>query len=170
MSLSHHLGDRALGGKEDAVQPVPELTVVTDGGADDELPARLRLVVTRLARRLRQEGGAGLTPSQTAGLASIERHGPLTPSALATIERIQRPSATRMLKTLEANGLVVREGDPDDGRVSRVRVSADGRRLLARIRTRKTAYLAKKLRRLTPEERAVLAEAAAILERLNDEG
>jgi DNA-binding MarR family transcriptional regulator len=145
------------------------MAVVTDGG-DDELPARLRLVVTRLARRMRQEGGEGLTPSQTAALASIDRFGPLTPSALATIERIQRPTATRVIKNLEAEGLVVREGDPTDGRVSRVRTSADGRRLLARARTRKTAYLAKRLRRLDPEERAVLARAAEILERLNDEG
>jgi DNA-binding MarR family transcriptional regulator len=152
------------------VQPLPDLAVVTDGGADDELPARLRLVVTRLARRMRQEAGHGLSPSMTAALASIERHGPLTPSALASIERIQRPTATRVIKNLEADGLVVREGDPSDGRVSRVRVSTDGRRLLARARTRKTAYLAKRLRRLDPEERVVLARAAAILERLNDEG
>ena len=152
------------------MQPLPDLAVVTDGGADDELPARLRLVVTRLARRMRQEGGEGLTPSQNAALASIDRFGPLTPSALATIERIQRPTATRVIKNLEAEGLVVREGDPTDGRVSRVRTSADGRRLLARARTRKTAYLAKRLRRLDPEERAVLARAAEILERLNDEG
>ncbi len=151
------------------MQPLPDLAVVTDGG-DDELPARLRLVVTRLARRMRQEGGEGLSPSMNAALASIDRFGPLTPSALATIERIQRPTATRVIKNLEADGLVVREADPTDGRVSRVQTSADGRRLLARSRTRKTAYLAKRLRRLDPEERAVLARAAAILERLNDEG
>jgi DNA-binding MarR family transcriptional regulator len=152
------------------VQPLPDLAVVTGRGADDELPANLRLAVTRLARRMRQEAGEGLSPSMTAALASIERHGPLTPSALATIERIQRPTATRAIKNLEAEGLVVREGDPTDGRVSRVRISTDGRRLLARARTRKNAYLAKRLRRLDPEERAVLHRAAAILERLNDEG
>jgi DNA-binding MarR family transcriptional regulator len=152
------------------VQPLPDLAVVTGRGADDELPANLRLAVTRLARRMRQEAGEGLSPSMTAALASIERHGPLTPSALATIERIQRPTATRAIKNLEAEGLVVREGDPTDGRVSRVRISTDGRRLLARARTRKNAYLAKRLRRLDPEERAVLQRAAAILERLNDEG
>jgi DNA-binding MarR family transcriptional regulator len=119
---------------------------------------------------MRQEGGEGLTPSQTAALASIDRFGPLTPSSLATIERIQRPTATRVIKNLEAEGLIVREGDPTDGRVSRVRTSADGRRLLARARTRKTAYLAKRLRRLDPDERAALAKAAEILEGLYDEG
>ena len=138
--------------------------------SETELAPRLRLAITRSARRLRQEAGGALSPSQGAALATIARHGPLTPSELATRERIQRPTATRVIKNLEADGLVVREGDPSDGRVSRVRVSTDGRRLLARSRTRKTAYLAKRLRRLDPEERAVLAKAAAILERLNDEG
>ena len=70
------------------------------------------------------------------------------------------PASTRVLTI----------SDPTDGRVSRVQTSTDGRRLLARSRTRKTAYLAKRLRRLDPEEREVLARAAAILERLNDEG
>ena len=66
---------------------------MTTVSPDLELAARLRLAVTRLARRLRQESGEGLTPSQNSALASIERHGGLTPSELATIERIQRPTA-----------------------------------------------------------------------------
>src|SRR5262249_43758546 len=136
------------------------------GGHDDELPARLRLVVTRLGRALRQEGGAGLSPSMTSALAAIERHGSVTPSALAAIERIQRPTAARVIKSAGAGGLVLREADPPAGRVSRVRLSAEGRRLMMRSRTRKTAYLARRMRRLDPEERAVLARAADILERL----
>ena len=41
-----------------------------------ELAARLRLSVTRTARRLRQEAGTDLSPSLQAALATIERHGP----------------------------------------------------------------------------------------------
>jgi DNA-binding MarR family transcriptional regulator len=122
--------------------------------------------VTRLARRLRQESGSGLSPSLTAALASIERHGPLTPSALAELERVQRPTATRILSGLEAAGLVVREPDPDDRRVARISTSAEGRDLLRRLRTRKTAYLARRLERLEPEERETLEKAAGLLEGL----
>src|SRR5919197_2229549 len=80
------------------------------------LAAHLRLVITRTARRLRQQAGSDLGPSQTAALATVERHGPLTPSELARMERIQRPTATRIVARLEEAGLVERVADPVDGR------------------------------------------------------
>ena len=61
------------------------------------LASRLRLDISRMARRMRQEAGAELSPSQTAALVTIERHGPLTPSELAQRERVQRPTVTRVL-------------------------------------------------------------------------
>lgn len=136
-----------------------------------ELPARLRLSITRLARRLRQEAGSDLSPSLTAALASIDRHGPLSPSELASIERVQRPTATRIVAGLEAAGLIVRERDDADGRIVRVHTSAEGRALLKRVRTRKNAYLAKRLRQLEPDELATLERAADLIERLlEDDG
>ena len=70
-------------------------TRTTGSGPDLELAARLRLAIARTARRLRQEAGTDLGPAQTSALATIERHGPLTPSELAERERIKRPTATR---------------------------------------------------------------------------
>jgi DNA-binding MarR family transcriptional regulator len=134
-----------------------------------DLASRLRLAVARTARRLRQEADGGLSPSLVAALATVERHGPLTPSRLAEIERIQRPTATRLVATLEQQGLVVREGDPLDGRSFRVRLSADGTRLIKRLRSRKNAYLAKRLRHLDEEELATLERATEILERILEE-
>ena len=133
---------------------------------DIDLAARLRLAVIRTARRLRQEAGTDLSPSLTAALATIDRHGPLSPSGLAEIERVRRPTATRMVARLEDEGLVLRTADPADGRVSVVTASAAGRTLLKRIRGRKNAYLARRLRELPPDEVADLERAAAILERL----
>jgi DNA-binding MarR family transcriptional regulator len=131
-----------------------------------DLAVRLRHVIARSARRLRQEAGSGLTPSQGAALATIDRHGPLTPSELADRERIKRPTATRVIAWLEEAGLVDRTRDPQDGRSSLVALSPAGRELLSRLRTRKDAYLARRLRELDPEERATLDRAAAILERV----
>ena len=48
--------------------------------ADVELAGQLRIAVARTARRLRQESGTGLSPTLTAALATIERHGPRGPA------------------------------------------------------------------------------------------
>jgi DNA-binding MarR family transcriptional regulator len=134
-----------------------------------DLATGLRLAVTRTARRLRQEAGSGLSPSQTAALASIDRHGPLTPSDLATRERIKRPTATRTIDNLEAAGLVERGADPRDGRSCLVSATSTGRRVLAEQRERKDAYLARRLAGLTERDRTLLAGAVAVLERLLEE-
>ena len=131
-----------------------------------DLAVRLRLAVTRTARRLRQEASAGLSPSQGAMLATIERHGPLTPSELAERERVQRPTVTRMLARLEAEGIVQRAADPADGRSFLVSLTPAGRELLHEVRNRKDAYLAARLRELDEEERAALDRAATVLEHL----
>ena len=134
--------------------------------AGSDLSPRLRLAITRMARRLRQEADAGLSPSLTAALATLERHGPLTPSRLAEIERIQRPTVTRLLATLESDGLVEREADPDDGRVSHVRITRERSALVKKLRSRKNAYLSRRLRHLDDEELETLERATAILERI----
>lgn len=132
------------------------------------LAARLRLGVTRLARRLRQEAEPGITPSMLATLSSVERHGPLTMSELCAVEQVQPPSMTRIVAALAEAELVTRTTDEDDRRVVRVEVSSSGRRLLERARRRKEAYLAKALRGLEPGEIETLEAAAAILERLTE--
>ena len=117
-----------------------------------------------MARRLRQEAGTDLSPSQVSALATIERHGPLAPSELAERERIKRPTATRILARLVEAGLVERVPDPADGRSVIVSASSEGLVLVRRLRQRKTAYLARRMRDLPAEDRAVLARAAAVLE------
>jgi DNA-binding MarR family transcriptional regulator len=126
----------------------------------------MRLTIVRTARRMRQESGTDLSPSLTAALSTVERHGPLIASELAARERIQRPTATRVLARLEEQGLIERMPDPRDGRSSLVTATKAGRELLAELRTRKTAYLAARIEMLTPEERETLDHAADILERM----
>src|SRR5919197_1121000 len=130
----------------------------------EELAPRLRWTITRLARRLRQEAGTDLGPSQVAALATIERHGPLSPSEVAKVERIKRPTATRILRHLEEACLVERVKDPEDGRGSILSITAEGRSHLKRLRARKTAYLASRLNQLNAEDRRTLERAAELLE------
>jgi DNA-binding MarR family transcriptional regulator len=134
-----------------------------------DVAGHLRLVVARAARRLRQEAGADLSPSLSSALASIDRHGPITPSELAAHERVQRPTATRVIARLEELGLVDRAPDPADRRSSLISSSAEGRTLLRRQRSRKDLFLARRLAALPPDEVATLERAAAILERMLDQ-
>lgn len=131
-----------------------------------DLAGHLRHTIVRAARRMRQEAGSDLSPSLTAALSTVERHGPLTPSELANRERIQRPTATRVLARLEEEGLIERTADLYDRRSSLVAVTKAGRELLQEQRTRKTAFLAARLEGLTADERATLERAADILERV----
>jgi DNA-binding MarR family transcriptional regulator len=139
------------------------------GAAADELTSRLRMVVARLSRRLRQEANEGATPSQLAALATIERHGPITLGDLAAHERVRPPTMTRIIAGLEETRLVRRDIDPSDRRVARVTITSEGSRLLTRSRTRKDAFLASLLERLEPDEHAAVERAVPVLERLIDE-
>jgi DNA-binding MarR family transcriptional regulator len=131
-----------------------------------ELAARLRLGVTRLARRLRQETEADITPSQLAALSTVERHQPMTVGELSAHERVQPPTMTRVVSAMVEAGLVTRDPDPADRRVAWLRLTPEGARFLARGRTRKEAYLAKRLRRIDPERLAILERAVDVLEEL----
>lgn len=131
-----------------------------------ELAGRLRLAVTRLARQMRQQTDTGLSPTLLATLATVESAGPLTLGDLALREQVAPPTITRAVTGLEADGLVIRRVDPADRRVVHVEVTPAGRRLLERARTRKNAWLARRLRGFAADDVERLAEAVAALERL----
>jgi DNA-binding MarR family transcriptional regulator len=133
--------------------------------------SQLRDAIVRTSRRLRQEAATetGLSPATTAALATINRSGPLTPSELAELEHVKRPTMTRTLACLERDGLIERTPDPTDGRSFVVVVSEAGRERLVRLRRRKSAYLARRLRKLDPDEVETLARAAELLERMRED-
>jgi len=143
------------------------MTTTPEHITDTDLAERLRLAVTRLARRLRQQGDPDdASPTQLSALATIERRGPITLGELATAERVQPPTITAAIDRLEGQGLVRRRTGAEDRRVVRVEITGVGRKLLARNRSRKTAYLAKRLRALSPEDATTLHHATLILDRL----
>jgi len=131
-----------------------------------ELAAHLRIFVMRLHRRLRSEADDELSPTLLAALVSVERHGPLSLGRLAELERVTPPSITRVVATLERDGLVRREVDEHDRRVSRVAITQDGTRLLGRSRKRKAAFLARRLSGLDARDQETVRAALPILERL----
>ena len=132
----------------------------------EELPTRLRLAIMRLARRLRQQSEPDMTPSMLSAMANIEYRQPVTLGHLAEAERVTPPTMSKIVGRLEDSGLVTRTVDVADRRIQRVSLSPDGAKLIARNRSRKNAYLARKLRRLEPEEVSKLEEAVGVIEKL----
>ena len=138
--------------------------------SETELASRLRLVVTRLARRLRTQSPGELSPSQLATMSSVERLGPLTLGALSSAERVKPPTMTKIVACLEEQGLVSRTVDRSDRRVARVAITPAGQQFLDNSRKQKDAYLAERLRGLDPVDRATLQNAAEVLERFLEDG
>src|SRR6266853_1853599 len=116
-------------------RPFPSRPTTAPALDDAELAARLRLTITRLNRRLRQQSDVEATASQVSALATIDRLGPLTIGELSSAERVQPPSMTRIVAGLEELDLIKRETDERDRRVARVRVTSLGQRLLERSRS-----------------------------------
>ena len=133
-----------------------------------ELAARLRLVIGRLHRRFSRRAVGGLTPSQLSVLVTVEQHGPLRLGDLATREVITPPTVTRLVASLQERSLVNRVTDPEDGRAALIEMSNSGTALLEEIRRERTAFIAQRLGRLEPAERAHVASAVLLLEQLID--
>lgn len=144
--------------------PTRELAV-----SDEALADALRLVIGRIARRLRQQSLGDMTPSQRSVLASLDRHGSLRIGELARIENISAPSLSGIVGRLEARGYVERTGDPDDARSTIVEVTPLAVEALAEARAERNAFLRRRLSTFSQEEREDLVRAVALLEGIAEE-
>jgi DNA-binding MarR family transcriptional regulator len=125
---------------------------------------RLHSAAIRLLRRLRTvDVAAGLSAPRLSALSVVVFRGPLTLSELAAAEQVRAPTITRLVQDLERAGLIQRVPDPTDRRVTRVRATAAGRRLLAAGRARRVRRLADDIGRLGAEDRGALARAVDLL-------
>ncbi len=145
---------------------------VSQTRSDAGLASSLRISVSRLARRLRAERLArGLEPelseTQLAALGTLERHGTMTPGELADHEKVQPPSMTRVIAALAERGLVLRAPRPGDRRQVMLTVTDQGTAVVQQSRRLREAWLAQRLRELSPADRATLRAAAPILEKLS---
>jgi DNA-binding MarR family transcriptional regulator len=144
--------------------PTVEAVTRTDAG----LASQLRVSVMRLARRLRNERD----PENDLGLGALSvlgvllRHGEQTIGQLAAHERVQPPSMTRTVNCLVDDEYAVRRPSETDGRSTLIAISDKGREVILADRRRRDAWLARRLKDLTPEERDLLRQVAPLIERL----
>ena len=118
----------------------------------------------RVLRRLRRiDREAGQSGPRLSALSVLAFAGPLSLSRLAAAEQVSLPSASRLVRELEHEGLVRRRADPADGRAIVLAVTAKGRTLMQRGRRRRIEALEAARAGLAPPERDALARAAPAL-------
>jgi DNA-binding MarR family transcriptional regulator len=128
---------------------------------------RLHSVAIHLLRRVRRvDEATGLTAAKLSALSVVVFGGPSSLRALAAAEQVRPPSMTRTVRELEADGLIARESDESDRRVTRILATPKGKRLLQQGRSARIGLLAEWLRGLDGVELGVLDEASTILERI----
>ncbi len=145
-------------------KPAPDLHA-----SEEELADALRLVIGRIARRLRQQSLGDMTPSQRSVLASLDRHGTLRIGELARIENISAPSLSGIVGRLESRGFVTRSSDPEDARSTLVEVTPLAVEALVEARAERNAFLRTKLSTVSREDRDVIARAVSLLEALAED-
>lgn len=128
---------------------------------------RLRPVLVRLNRHLRNELAAlGITGLQATLLHEIKSRPGIGVGELAEAGGISAPAASGHVDRLEAAGLVRRTRSQDDRRRVGLELTEGGQRVLRSVRSRRTAWLAARLKELTPDEIAAIDGAIAPLSRL----
>jgi DNA-binding MarR family transcriptional regulator len=151
-------GGEALPGGAAAAAPG-----ATDAAA---LATRLRVAITRLSRTLRTNSPGNLTQSQWSALVTVETHQPIRVGDIAEYEGVSAPTATRLVASLEAIGLLDRTTDPTDRRSAYVSLTEEGRGKLDWARGVRTAALSRRLSRLPEGDLRQLADALPLLEKL----
>src|SRR5579884_537249 len=131
---------------------------------------RLRPTLLRLGRELRREKIAGVSPQQVNLLVAIKYAPGVTVGELAVDERVSTAAMSKRISRLERDGLVSRTKSEQDRRCVGLTLTDEGQRVLRRVHSRRTAWLASRLDALTPRELAALAAAAEPLAQLLREG
>jgi DNA-binding MarR family transcriptional regulator len=144
-----------------------DATSARDTDDVERLADRLHSASIHLLRRLRREDdGSGLSAPHLSALSVLVFGGPMSLGELAAAEQVRPPSMTRLVRNLEADGLLTREPHPDDGRAVVLRATDEGRRILHEGRARRVHSLAERLRTLDPAEIECLERAAELMGRV----
>ncbi|HKC28659.1 MAG TPA: MarR family transcriptional regulator [Jatrophihabitans sp.] len=135
-----------------------------------DLASQLRPALLRLTRLIRnQRVDMSVTLTQLSAMGTLSKHGPISAGELATLERVQPPSMTKVLANLEERGLIRREVHPTDRRQAVLAITDEGERLIDSERHSRDQWLTRRLATLTPDERALLQRVVPVLDKLAEQ-
>jgi DNA-binding MarR family transcriptional regulator len=131
---------------------------------------RLRPVLLKLNRELRREiHSLGVTGGQVSLLVQIKYAPGIGVRELASRERMSVPGMSKFVSRLEEAGLIERAPVAEDRRRVGLIVTPAGDRVLRSVKSKRTAWLADRLRHLVPEELEAIDAAIEPLAHLLDE-
>ena len=148
--------------------PATSTTAPAGTSSSADLATTLRMATMRLSRRLRSENVSTCTEAQYGVLASLVHFGPMSPGELAERERVQAPTMTRTVASLEDLGYVIRTKHATDRRQVVVTVTDAGREVVEETKRWRNAWLDENLAGLTAEERETVRRAAEIILRVTE--
>ena len=132
-----------------------------------ELAALLRPSLLRLTRIIRnQRVDISVSLTQLSAMSTLHKRGSMSAGELASCERVQPPSMTKVLSNLEDRGLVRRDAHPGDRRQAIIAITEAGIALLDSERRTRDTWLSLRLAQLTPDERALLRSVVPVLDKL----
>jgi DNA-binding MarR family transcriptional regulator len=141
--------------------------MVSVSTADIELAAALRPSLLRLVRLIRQQrADMSVTLGQLSALATLEKSGPMSAGELASCERVQPPTMSKVLASLEESGYLRREAHPTDGRQAIIVLTDSGRELIESERRIRDAWFNQQIAKLDTDERELLANVVPIIDKL----
>ena len=136
----------------------------------DQLAFKLHSAMLHMMRRVRREDDAfGLSAPRMSALSVVHFGGPRTIGEIARMEQVSAPTMTRLVAGLEEDGFVRREASPTDGRSVLVHATAKGKRVMEQGRSRRVAFLARKLRELDPDALGALDRSSNELHRIYED-
>jgi DNA-binding MarR family transcriptional regulator len=139
-------------------------------GTSAELAAQLRPSLLRLTRIVRnQRVDMSVTLTQLSAMGTLHKRGPMSAGDLAACEKVQPPSMTKVLASLEERDLVRRDPHPSDRRQAIIAITDAGVALLDSERRSRDEFLSQRLSQLTPDERAVLRNVIPVLDKLAEQ-
>jgi len=132
-----------------------------------ELADQLHSAAIHLLRQLRKEDDAsGLSAPRLSALSVVVSGGPLSLGQLARSEQVKPPTMTKLVTGLEKDGLVRRQIDARDKRLTKIVATSKGERILREGRARRVKSLTTAIAELQENELAQLDRGIQVFRKL----
>ncbi|MGI4727602.1 MAG: MarR family winged helix-turn-helix transcriptional regulator [Janthinobacterium lividum] len=138
---------------------------------DLQLASELRMVITRLIKKLRSKASANdkLSLTERSTIVLLDQHKELFPNELAAMEKVTTQSMSQILNHLVELGYINRRISNTDRRKAIISLSEKGQQMLHQVRNERDEWLNRALAETcSAAEQEILRQALSPLTKLVD--